>query len=315
MGPVRLGGAVFVIGATVLVMAVLTGGGLSIGWLRRWSVGTPQWVALALLPLSWMLSQMLLPVWPRLAGSEALEAAGQAWCHGMLAALLAWRCGLPPWWVLIDAVFPLALQQALAQSWPSHWFLPPLLLLGALYWSNCLTRVPYFPSRPAVWGLVGQLLLPAPGQRVLDLGSGLGGLALSLATRRPDCQVTGIEVAPLPWLVSWARARWRRRGCRFLRGDYRRHDLSGYDLVFAYLSPAAMPALWEQLRRELKPGACFVSCEFGVSGQSLTCWPDSGVRGVPPLYVWRMGGDRVLRPERVPAPGLNNNFAEVMSCL
>lgn len=301
--------------AGVLVMAILVGGGLSAGSLRRWSDSAPQWVALALLSLSWIQSQMLLPVCSSLLGQGALENGLPAWCHGVLAALLAWRCGLPVWWVLIDALFPVALWHALAQSWSSHWFFLSLLLLGALYWSNCLTRVPYFPSRPAVWDLVERLLGPAPGQRVLDLGSGLGGLSLSLAARRPDCRVVGIEVAPLPWLVSWLRERWLRRGCHFLRGDYRRHDLSGYDLVFAYLSPAAMPALWEQLRRELKSGARFVSCEFVVPGQFLACWPDSGVPGVPPLYVWRMGMDRELRPERSQALGLNKGFAEVMSCL
>lgn len=252
----------------------------------------PQWCALALLLLSWVALRLL----PISGWDQSGELA--VWCHGALAAVLAWFCALPLWWVAINAVFPTAIHLTLAQSWPPEWFLLPLLLLAVVYWSNCLTRVPYFPSRPAVWGLLGRLLSPAPGQRVLDVGSGLGGLALALAAQRPDCFVVGVEVAPLPWLISWLRARWRRLCCVFVRGDYRRHDWSRYDLVFAYLSPAAMPALWEQASRQLRPGACLVSCEFSVPGQSVRPLPGSGVQGIPPLYVWRMGSDRVLRPRR-----------------
>ena len=262
---------------------------------RRWSESRPQWAALLLLLLSWVLLQLLLPLWVHLAQAP-VSGAGQAAAHGALAAGLAWRGALPLWWVLIDAVFPLAIQQALQQSWPLHGFWLPLLLLGAMYGTSFVTRVPYFPSRPAVRGLLAGLLSPKPGQRVIDIGSGLGGLVLALARSRPDCQVVGIELALLPWLLSWLRARRQPCGSVFLRGDYRRHPLSDYDLVFAYLSPAAMPALWLQLQRELVPGALFVSCEFCVPGQPVCLLPGSGVRGVPPLYVWRMGSDRVLRP-------------------
>ena len=264
---------------------------------RRWSESRPQWAALLLLLLSWVLLQLLLPLWVHFAPAPVADAS-LALAHGVLAAGLAGLCALPLWWVLIDALFPLAVHHALLQSWPLHGFWLPLLLLGAMYGTSFVTRVPYFPSRPAVRALLAGLLSPAPGQRVIDLGSGLGGLGLALTRSRPDCEVVGIELALLPWLLSWLRARRRRCGSVFLRGDYRRHPLSDYDLVFAYLSPAAMPALWLQLQRELAPGALFVSCEFRVPGQPVCLLPGSGVQGVPPLYVWRMGSDRVLRPRQ-----------------
>ena len=37
---------------------------------------------------------------------------------------------------------------------------------------------------------------PAPGERVLDLGAGVGAVGLCLATRVPDCTVVGIELQP-----------------------------------------------------------------------------------------------------------------------
>ena len=261
---------------------------------HRWFKVRPQWAALLLLLLSWILLQLLLPLWAHLAQAP-VAATSLAAAQGALAAALAWFCALPLWWVLIDAAFPLAVYHAMQQSWPSYGFWFPLLVLGAVYGTSFLTRVPYYPSRPVVRELLAGLLSPVPGQRVIDIGSGLGGLGLALARRRPDCQVVGIELAWLPWLLSWLRARRRRCSSVFLWGDYRRHSLSDYDLVFAYLSPAAMPALWLQLQRELAPGALFVSCEFSVPAQPTCLLPGSGVRGVPPLYVWRMGSDRVLK--------------------
>ncbi len=163
-----------------------------------------------------------------------------------------------------------------------------------------LTRVPLFPSRPAVWALVEALLPEDRHGSVLDMGSGTGGFCLHLAERRPNCQVRGIEWAFLPWLLSRVRARYRGSASRFMHGDFRRHNLAGYDLVFVYLSPAFMPALWEKACREMKPGAWLVSCEFAVAGHAAQPLAGSDVPGVPPVYAWRMGA---------PAAGANSSLS------
>jgi predicted O-methyltransferase YrrM len=76
--------------------------------------------------------------------------------------------------------------------------------------------------------------------------------------------VVGIELAPLPWLVSRLRAAWSGSRARFLRGDYEQLNFAEYDLVFAYLSPAAMPALWRKAQREMRPGSLLASYEFEI---------------------------------------------------
>ncbi len=58
------------------------------------------------------------------------------------------------------------------------------------------------------------------GARVLDLGCGYGRLALEIATRRPDCTLVGIDLAPPA--VAGAQAHAAARGltnCRFIDGD------------------------------------------------------------------------------------------------
>jgi predicted O-methyltransferase YrrM len=108
---------------------------------------------------------------------------------------------------------------------------------------------------------------------------------LELARRRPESRFEGIELAPLPWLASRLRARIAGATARFIRGDYEQLDFAQYDLVFAYLSPAAMDALWRKAQREMRPGSLLVSYEFPIAGQasSQTLVPQAGG---PMLYIW-----------------------------
>nr|WP_308493361.1 class I SAM-dependent methyltransferase [Duganella alba] len=205
--------------------------------------------------------------------------------QGLLAALVTWKLALAAWWRAIQLLFPLAVLTALALQLPSWLFGLIFLLLLGWYWSTFRTQVPYYPSQPVVWDAVRQLLPAARAPRVIDIGSGLGGLTLYLARVRPDADAIGIELAPLPWLVSWLRARIGRSRARFLLGDYEKLDFGQFDLVFAYLSPAAMPALWRKTRAEMRPGTMLVSYEFVIEERA----PDSiihATQGGIPLYIW-----------------------------
>jgi SAM-dependent methyltransferase len=209
--------------------------------------------------------------------------------QGAWAALLSWRAGLASWWRPIQLLFPpvllLARGAADALALPPGAFLAVFLFLLLLYWSTFRTQVPYYPSGRRVWDAVAGRLPAGRPLRVIDIGSGLGGLVLDLARRRPDCDVGGIELAPLPWLASRLRAWAARSPAHFLRGDYERLDFGDYDVVFAYLSPAAMGGLWRKAGAEMKPGSVLVSYEFPIAERE----PDQRVviadsRKI--LYIW-----------------------------
>ncbi|MEH3776364.1 peptide chain release factor N(5)-glutamine methyltransferase [Enterobacter asburiae] len=68
--------------------------------------------------------------------------------------------------------------------------------------------------RPDTECLVEQALarLPAAACSILDLGTGTGAIALALATERPDCEVTGVDV--MPDAVALAQRNVERLGLR-----------------------------------------------------------------------------------------------------
>jgi hypothetical protein len=217
---------------------------------------------------------MLATVWLLARAGLFQSVTAQSWLgvilvQGVWAALLSWRAGLASWWRAIQFLFPpvllLAREAADALALPPAAFLAIFLFLLLLYWSTFRTQVPYYPSGRRVWEEVARQLPQERPLRIVDIGSGLGGLVLDLARRRPDCELSGIELAPLPWLASLLRARATRSRARFIRGDYESLNFGNYDVVFAYLSPAAMGGLWRKARAEMRPGSMLLSYEFVIA--------------------------------------------------
>ena len=183
--------------------------------------------------------------------------------QGVLAALLAWLLRQPPWWRAIHLLFlPLALA-ALRLDLPPALYLAVLAGLTLVFWTTFRGEVPLFLSSPATAQAVLELLPPGAGRHVLDLGAGTGGLLRRLAQARSDTRFTGVEHAPLPYLV----ARWNARGLKNLavvRRNLWHCPLADVDVVYVFLSPAVMPQLWRKARAEMRPGALLISSHFPI---------------------------------------------------
>ncbi|MEO7495532.1 MAG: class I SAM-dependent methyltransferase [Massilia sp.] len=246
------------------------------------------WRAPALLALLLQLAALPLTLlaWRLLAAAGHPPSLGFLAClQGGAAAILSrWRA-LAAWWLPIQFLFPVILLGALLLRLPPWLFLAGFLVLLLLFWSTFRTQVPYYPSGKRVRDAVAQLLPADRAPRAIDIGSGLGGLVLDLAARRPDATLLGIELAPLPWLISQLRARCSGSRARFILGDYEQLDFADFDLVYAYLSPAAMSALWRKARAEMRPGAILLSYEFVISEQPADVVIVLSGPG-PALYGW-----------------------------
>jgi trans-aconitate methyltransferase len=111
-------------------------------------------------------------------------------------------------------------------------------------------------------------LLPEDARgTVLELGCGWGGLAVALARRFPEARIRAYELSPVPWLVSWLRARLGRHGnLEVRRRDFLREPLGDADAAVAYLYVGGMAKLGPKLARELRPGTPVVSHVFAIPG-------------------------------------------------
>jgi hypothetical protein len=75
---------------------------------------------------------------------------------------------------------------------------------------------------------------------------------------------------------------------RILYGDFWRRSLAPYDMVYVFLSPAPMSAVFEKAKAEMSPGSLLVSNSFAVEGiePSEVRMLDDGRR--TRLYLYRM---------------------------
>ena len=211
-----------------------------------------------------------------------------ALAQGAIAAALSYLWRQPAWWPPLHLGFLPAILLARQFNLPAGVYLAAFLLLVLFFWSTFRTRVPLYLSDRKAWQALTPLLPETQAFRFIDLGSGLGDVAFYLEPRFPQGHFFGTEIAPAPWLISRLRAWFRRSRVRFMRRDYATLDLADFDVVFAFLSPAAMPALWQQAQAQMRSGSLFISLSFAVNTRQADQVMTLAEGDRHTLYAWRM---------------------------
>ncbi len=115
------------------------------------------------------------------------------------------------------------------------------------------------------------------GLKVLDIGSGLGGIDILLATAHGAAEVVGIDVQDQ--LVAAARARTEAKGLadrivyQLVSPGPLPFDAATFDIVFSKDSIVHIPdkaALYREVRRVLKPGGHFVASDWLFAAGAAT---------------------------------------------
>ena len=222
---------------------------------------------------------------PLFAGVE-MTLAQWAVVQGAVAMRIAVLAGAATWWMGPHVAFaPTGGWGQGLEVGRAGWAGAFVLLLAA-FGATFRTQVPLFITARRVRAALSELIEHGARLRVIDLGCGLGNVLTTIKRARPDCECHGVELAWLPYLVS----RWRAAlsGCRVDGRDLMDVDLSSFDVVYAFLSPAPMQALWEKARREMRAGSRFVSLAFEVPSVPADRVIRTGVKDRHTLHVWNM---------------------------
>ena len=182
---------------------------------------------------------------------------------GVIALLIARLTRQPWWWRVIHALFAPLAWGVVQLAIDPGWFLLLAILLLLVYRGALSGQVPLYFSNSNTAAALAELTAKRSPLRFLDLGAGVGSVLRPLAMARPDASFSGIENAPATWLAG----RLRTAGlanCDWRWGDIWQARLADYDVVYAFLSPAAMPALWQKVEKEMPPGSLFISNSFAV---------------------------------------------------
>lgn len=144
-----------------------------------------------------------------------------------------------------------------------------LVAVGSVFVAIRRYRAVPMPSPEAVRRAVVRELAGYPEfRRVVDLGSGWGGMAVHIARACPQREVEGVEASPVPHLFA--------RGLQLIRGgpenlSFSRRDLRSLTLqpdtiYVCYLSPGVMRDIRAQFESQAPPGTIVISALFGIRG-------------------------------------------------
>ena len=95
--------------------------------------------------------------------------------------------------------------------------------------------------------------------------------------------------AALPRVLrSWIWRTARLPNCRWVLGSLWDVPLAEYDVAYAFLSPEPMRRLWLKVKREMRPGAWFISNSFRVPDVEATAEIDVDDARKTRLYCYRL---------------------------
>ncbi len=199
-----------------------------------------------------------------LAGNFISAPPAQILAHSIVAFACARAMRLSKPWQIFNLAVPLLGPALTVFQIPSWIIVAAALALLLVYIPTFWTRVPFYPTSLPMYEVILEQLPENEPFSFVDLGCGFGSLLVFLAKKRPLGRFAGVEISPLPFLVSKVRGFFSGGRIEIAFADFWKLDLRSYDYVYAFLAPPPMADLWEKCRGEMKKGGMLLINSFPV---------------------------------------------------
>lgn len=131
------------------------------------------------------------------------------------------------------------------------------------------TKLPYVPSHKNVVRKIIQLGILDNKKHVVDLGSGLGWLLVTLAKHHVETQFYGVELRKVFFWMSKIYTFGFRHRIHITHGDMFDYNLGEADAVVGFWIPSLMPELLVKFTNECKAGCVIISNMFPLPDNKI----------------------------------------------
>lgn len=138
--------------------------------------------------------------------------------------------------------------------------------------------------------LIQMGLLPS-NPKIVDMGSGTGGLVRSLAKALPNAQVTGLDLSIPVHCLAWLCSKiFGPKNTRFVLTDFGSYDVSNTHVVVTYLTGNILKALSPHLKVSLPKGAVVLCLNYSIPDMDWDNYKTITINSViePALYCHRL---------------------------
>ena len=141
------------------------------------------------------------------------------------------------------------------------------------------------PTLPSIGPHVKEALEKAgvkKGVKFYELGTGTGKVSALALNMGAD--VTGYELSPIFYLVSFLRLKLTGRPFKLKFKNFLKDDMAGADIIYLFLMPRTIESTKNRLLSEINPSAKVISYAFPIPDWKI----GSKIEAVnqPPIYIY-----------------------------
>ncbi len=149
--------------------------------------------------------------------------------------------------------------------------------------------MPFVPLTKRQLGIINKHIKLKSFDRIVDLGCG-DGRVLRMFEKQGVEDLTGYEVNFLVYLLARIKNKISKSKSKIYHKNFKKVNLSEYNIVFCYLSNYCLNTLKEKFDKELKPGTKIISYAFRTKDwrEPKIIYANNGNKKLGKIFVYKI---------------------------